>query len=196
MGSELRKNWVGILLSVIVVLMGLEIISLVRQNRQLRSLVAESRRTIKALAPGDTVPSFVGRDIYGNTISIQYTPTQPHTLLVWFSASCPACEDNLSFWNELYQGYSTDLVHFLGMGVGDSAEIQAVAADFGIKFPVVCANDPFYREAYRGNVYPQTLLISPEGVVRDTWVGSLQQEQKDSIITALAQLDTLSKEGR
>jgi peroxiredoxin len=196
MGSAARKNWVSILLSIIVVLMGLEIIFLVRQNRQLRSLVAESRRTINTLGPGDTVPSFIGRDIYGNTISIQFAPARPHTLLLWFSSSCSACEDNLSFWNELYQGYSADLVHFLGMGVGDSAEIQVVAADFDIKFPVVCANGPFYREAYRGNIYPQTLLISPEGVVCDTWVGSLRQEQKDSIITALTQLETLSMEGR
>ena len=196
MSSELRKNWVSILLSIIIILMGLEIIYLVRQNRQLRSLVAESHRTIKTLAPGDTVPSFVGRDIYGNTVSIQFAPVRPHTLLLWFSSSCSACGENLSFWNELYQGYSADVVHFLGMGVGDLTEIQAVAADFDIKFPVVCANDPFYRETYRGNIYPQTLLISPEGVVRDTWVGSLQQEQKDSIITALAQLETLSMEGR
>ncbi len=196
MNSEFRKNWVSILLSIIIVLMGLEIIYLVHQNRQLSNMIAESRKTIKTLVPGDTVLSFVDHDIYGNTISIEYAPTQPHTLLLWFSASCSACEDNLSFWNELYQGYSADLVHFLGMGVGDSAEIQAVAADFDIKFPVVCANEPFYRETYRGNVYPQTLLISPEGVVCDTWMGSLQEEQKDSIITALAQLETLSKEGR
>lgn len=195
MDLEFRKNWLSILLSIMVVIMGFEIIYLMHQNRRLRKIIEDPTRYIETLKQDDVVPPFSAQDINGNAISLQYAPTQPHTLLLWFSPTCSACEENLYFWNDLYRDYNSNRVRFLGMCAGDPEQARTMVADYNLRFPVIYLNDPSLVETYKGNVLPQTVFISPEGAIREVWPGSLREEQKEDIITVLAQLDTLTVKG-
>lgn len=195
MALDIRKNWLSILLTTTVVVMGFEIIYLVHQNRRLRRIVEDPTQYFQTLKQDDIVPSFSAQDINGNEISLRYAPTQPHTLLLWFSPTCSACEENLYFWNDLYRDCDSNLLRFLGMCPGDPEQARTMVTDYDLRFPVICLNEPSLVEAYKGNVLPQTVLISPEGAIRGVWPGSLREEQRGNIVTILAQLDTLSVKG-
>jgi peroxiredoxin len=195
MALEFRKNRLSFLLSVIVIIMGFEIIYLVHQNRRLHKMVENPSQYFQTLKQDDIVPSFSAQDVDGNNISLRYGPTQPHTLLLWFSPTCSACEENLYFWNDLYRDYNSDQVRFLGMCPGDSAQARTMMADYDLRFPIVCLNDASLVEKYKGNVLPQTVFISPEGAIRGVWPGSLREEQQRIILSILTQLDSLSVKG-
>ena len=195
MNLDFRKNWLSLFLIGISILMGIEIVYLMHQNRRLRNIITSPEQYYQVLEREDIVPPFTAQDLDGNTVSLQYSPDQPHTLLLWFSPTCQACEDNLYFWNDLYHDYDSDRLLLLGMCTDDPADVRNMVTEYGLNFPIVCLDDPSLVEAYKGNVLPQTVLISPQGTIRKAWPGPLGVEQRGSIRTVLSQLDTLTGKG-
>jgi peroxiredoxin len=194
-GIELRKDWLSIVLLVIIVAMGLEIIYLVQQNQRLRGLLARRPANVRPLNPNETVPAFTAQDISGDTLNIVYGPNQPHTLIFWFSASCPACEENLYFWNDLYRAHDSERLRFIGMCGDDPSEAQTLVSAYDLGFPVIHVADDSLSAAYRGHIVPQTMLISPRGVVLGLWPGSLPQQRQQDILATLEENHTLSMKG-
>jgi peroxiredoxin len=192
---DFRKNWLSLFLIAIAILMGIEIVYLMLENRRMRSIITNPKQYYQVLEQDDKVPPFTAQDLDGNTISLQYSPDRPHTLLLWFSPTCRACEDNLYFWNDLHRDFDSDHMLLLGMCTDDPADVRTVVAEYGLNFPVVCLDDPSLVDAYKGNVLPQTVLISPRGTIREVWPGPLGEKQRGSIITVLSQLDTLTGKG-
>jgi peroxiredoxin len=195
MNLELRKNWLNLLLIAIVVAMGIEIIYLAQQNRKLRAIAANPRQYFQPLEHGDIVPPLTAEDLDGNAVSLDYSPAAPHTLLLWFSTTCSSCEENLHFWNDLYRSFHSSKIRIVGVSADNPAESRTVVADFGLEFPVICISDGSLVEAYKANTLPQTVMISPQGVIQGVWPGPLLQEQRESVINALAQADTLTGKG-
>jgi peroxiredoxin len=192
---EFRKNWLNLLLIALVVAMSVEILYLIDQNRQLRRLIAEPRHYYEVLKQDDAVPPFSAPDLNGNTANVQYGSSQPHRVLMWFSAACPACEENLQFWNNLYLDHDSDRIRLLGVCMDDSIEAEMLADEHGLEFPILILEDLSLVEAYKGSMLPQTVLVSPEGAVLGVWRGPLHEENKGSIITTLTRINTQSGEG-
>jgi peroxiredoxin len=195
MDFELRKNWFSLLLIIIVIIMGLEIVYLMDQNRKLRGVISNFTYFTQTLGQDDSVPPFSATDLNGEIVEIAYSPGQPYTLLMWFSSSCSACDDNLRFWNELYLDYNSGRVRMLGVYADDSAAIHTLAEEYNLVFPIVGLDDQSLVEAYNGYTLPQTMLISPQGSVRKVWRGSLDEKRRESVISAVAQVKNLTGKG-
>jgi peroxiredoxin len=195
MNEALTKNRLTVILAVIIVLMGVEIAYLVIQNRRLQVMIEDPRQYFKTLKKGEEVPSLRGQDIFGENVSYRYSEDEEHTLLFWFSPTCSPCEDNHEFWNELYDQYHEQGVRFLGMCACESGEARDAATNSGFEFTIMSASDPFIVDAYKGNVLPQTVHVSPTGKILDVWPGALTSQQKNEIINNLSQLQTLKMEG-
>lgn len=190
-----RDNWFSYLLIAIVFIMGIEIVYLIRQNSRLRDMIANPRQYVQPLSQEDTVPAFTARDIDGDTVSVSYSRTQPHTMLLWFSPTCEACEENFSFWNELDRDYASESLRLFGMSTADPVDLRRVVDERGLSFLILSIDNPSIVDAYRGNVLPQTVLVSPDGSIRAVWPGPLQQGHKESIIACLAEIGTLTRKG-
>jgi peroxiredoxin len=195
MDFELRKNWFSLLLILIVIIMGLEIVYLMDQNRKLRGTISNFTYFTGTLERDDSVPPFRAYDLNGEIVEIAYSSDQPYTLLVWFSPSCSACDDNLHFWNELYLDYNSGHIRMLGMCADDTAAIHTLVEEYGLAFPIVGLDDHSLVEAYNGYTLPQTMLISPQGSVRGVWRGSLDEKRRESVISAVAQIESLAGKG-
>lgn len=188
MGPVNRKDRLTIILILIIIVMGLEIVYLVYQNRKLSALIEDPRKYFKTLAADEIVPSFAAVDLNGNDIDLRYSPEAPYTMLFWFAPTCASCELNIEFWNRLYREHNTEKLRYVGLCAGNLQEARNFVADFGVEFPAVCAKDAFVIEAYKGNVFPQTMLLSPEGSVMGLWAGALGVQQEDTILTIITQL--------
>lgn len=195
MGFSFRNNFITIILSVIVVLMGIEILYLIRQNRRLLKIINNPIPANQMLQPGTPVPPFRAPELKGDTIFVEYSDGQPYRLLLWLSTSCPACEDNLGFWNDLFIDLESEQISVIGVGTDEPAELSEMAASNGLLFPVVNIDDPAIIQAYKGFSRPQTILIDPQGRVRNLWPGSLSREQRESLTAELTKVRTLTGKG-
>ncbi|MBN1212893.1 MAG: redoxin domain-containing protein [candidate division Zixibacteria bacterium] len=188
------KKYLNVILIVIIVILALEVFYLVCQNRKLRAMIANMPQ-LTPLAEGDRVPLLRAQDIDSQLVTLNYGPTEPLTVLFWFSATCSYCADNFEFWNRLYLEYDSDKLRFLGVCACDPDDARMLKEEYRLEFPVICVNEPYIISTYRGNVLPQTVLISPLGVIDGAWPGSLTNEQIDEILTALADINVSASEG-
>jgi peroxiredoxin len=182
-----RDRWT-IILIVIILIMGFEIFYLVYQNHKLRSIINDPKRYFKTLTNDDTVPAITAPDIDGNDFSLDYSKTAPHTLLYWFSSTCSSCEENIDFWNTIFRTYSSDKLRNAGMFVGSADEAREFVSKNGIEFPVLCAGQPYIVETYKGNVLPQTVFISPEGIILGVWPGKVEGYSEEELLHMLEEL--------
>jgi peroxiredoxin len=190
MSLNLRKNWLSILLIIMIVLMAAEIGVLMHQNRQLRSMIENPVKKYEALKQNQSVPPLSGIDLDGNAVTVEYSQDEPYTLMLWFSASCPSCEDNLHFWNMLFADYDSENFRLIGVCSDDPDDARRIADEYGLDYPVIIPDDESIIREYGATALPLTMLISPEGAVVKVWPGPLMKAQRESVITALVRTDT------
>ena len=188
MTTGAKRDYLTIILIVVVVAMGFEIVYLVQQNRKLSAMLENPGSSFQTLARSDIVPPLSGTDIYGQPLEIAYTPGSPHTVLIWFSPTCHSCEENLAFWREIYAAHNFDRVRFLGLCDVPVEEARAFAQQHQVAFPIVSITDDRLIEVYKGRVMPQTVLVSPTGEIIDSWPGALSEQFQRIIRDSLSKL--------
>ena len=174
-----------VLIAVIIV-MGIEIIYLIFQNRALKSIIADPTKYFQTMSKDETVPSFTAKDINGNEMSVSYSETEPFTMLLWFGPACSSCENNIAFWKRIYSEFHSENLRFLGMHIGNPSSGREYAAGYGLEFPIICATQRYIVDLYKGHILPQTMLITPEGIIEGIWPGILSEDSKVEIIEALS----------
>lgn len=170
----------SIILIVIVVVMGIEIFLLVKENQKLRKAVTRPRGPFKILNPEEKVPSLVGINLEGEELKVEY-PSSKKTVLFWFSSTCPSCEYNLEFWKEIYQKYRSEKLRVLGVTRSDEEKTEEFVKKFQLEFPILIVSDFSLLDQYRVDAIPQTMLIHTNGVVQKVWPGPLSEDYKKEI---------------
>jgi peroxiredoxin len=183
--SFTKTNLWSILLIVLVIAMGVEILLLVQENRQLRSALTERRGPFTILNPEEKVPPLVGIDQKGEEAKVEY-PSLQQTVLFWFSAACPSCEHNVEFWRELYKKYDSEGFRFFGATTPGGEEKEELEQKFRLDFPVLTVSDYSLLDQYKVEVIPQTMLIDGRGVVLKVWPGPLSDNYKMEIEEMMA----------
>jgi peroxiredoxin len=187
-GAAARRDRLTYVLLAVVVLMGFEIVFLVIQNQRLRRIVRDPKKYFQTVSRDEVVPSFNAADIDGNDVSVRYGPGQPYTLLFWLGPTCDACEDNVAFWKSIYDQNDSDHLRILAMFAGNPAEAREYVARHGIEFTVVCADNRFIVDSYKGHALPQTVLIDPTGTIRGVWPGVLGEKREGEIMATVESL--------
>ncbi|HUV35781.1 MAG TPA: redoxin domain-containing protein [Patescibacteria group bacterium] len=172
----------------LIVIMGIEIIYLVVQNRILKNIIADPTKYFRTLSKNEVVPSFSAQDIEGNDVEVNYAPDEPYTMLFWFGSTCSSCEDNIGYWKRLYGEYRSERLRFLGIFIGNPGSARRYVSARQIEFPVLCATHRYLVDVYRGHVLPQTMLVTPQGVVDGIWPGILRENEETAIIELIENL--------
>src|SRR5262245_26439352 len=188
MPGFVRRNSLTIALCALILVMGAEILFLVRQNRRLQSMLAHMP-PMQVLQQGQSLPPLSATDIDGAGVAMRYGEREPSTVLIWFSPSCHLCAENAPFWNGLYDRFrASQNVRFLVMSDSGVDETRAYMAESHLKLPVVCVTDESLLDAYNGRVMPQTALISPRGAIEKVWPGALEETRQIEITAVLDSL--------
>jgi len=175
----------SVILVVLVVVMGVEILLLVKENQRLRDALTRPRGPFKVLNPKDKVPSLIGVDLEGEEFSLQY-PSSRKTILFWFSSTCPSCEHNLEFWKEIYRKHESEKLTVLGVTHSGEGKIEEFVQKFQVGFPVLVVSDFSILDQYKVEVIPQTMLIDTDGIVQKVWPGPLSENYKQEIEEMIA----------
>jgi peroxiredoxin len=176
----LKTQLWSIILIVLVVVMGVEILFLVQENKKLREALSHSRGPVKILTPEEKVPSLVGVNLKGEEFKLTY-PSSQNTVLFFFSPDCPACEENLDFWKKLYQNHSSGKLRFIGATNSDRQKTEEFVKKFQLTFPIIIVTDLKLLDKYKVEAVPQTMLIDTSGTVRKVWPGTLPENYKKEI---------------
>jgi peroxiredoxin len=178
--SFVKTNLWSIVLVVLVLAMAVEILLLVKENRELRSALTARRGPFKVLNPQEKVPPLVGIDRNGEEVKIEY-PSSEQTVLFWFSTACPSCEHNVEFWRQAYQEHKSPKLRFFGVTTAGEEKTEELADKFQFEFPVLVVSDYSLLDKYKVEVIPQTMLIDQNGMVKKVWPGPLSENYKTEI---------------
>ena len=190
----LKTQLWSIILVVLVLAMGVEILLLVQENRELRLALKVPREPLKVLNPKEKVPPLTGIDLTGKEVKVEY-PSSKKTVLLWFSSDCSSCEDNLEFWRQIYQKRNSEMLRFFGVTTSEVDKTEEFVKKFQLEFPVLVLSDFSLLEKYRVEVIPQTMLIDSNGVVQKVWPGTLSENHKKEI-EAMISSSLKPQEGR
>lgn len=182
--SFLKTQFWSIILIILVVVMGVEILLLVQENKKLRETLSHSRGPVRILAPEEEVPSLVGVNLKGEEFNLTY-PSSQRTVLFFFSADCPACEENLEFWKKLYQNHNSGKLRIVGATNSDREKTEEFVKKFQLTFPVMIITDLKLLNKYKVEAVPQTMLIDNSGTVQKVWPGTLPENYKKEIESML-----------
>jgi thiol-disulfide isomerase/thioredoxin len=125
---------------------------------------------------------FVFQDSVGN--EVPFSAYQGKWVLINFWASwCTPCKEELPMLDSFYQQHRENNFVLLAVNVSDRPpDALAYALENGYTFPLVY--DPpgnvMVELGIRG--LPASLLIGPEGGLRQSWIGAVDQENLEDLV--------------
>jgi peroxiredoxin len=145
-------------LHIAVIVLGVEVFFLARQNRELRSM-AEPPQAVRV---GDRFPLGTLQQVSGDA---DIDTTRP-MLLFLFSAKCGVCEKSLPGWNELYRNLNPDSFQVAGIALDSLQATHRFVIDRGLVYPVFVPDMPAsFASVTSVRFVPQTVLRKPDGMV-------------------------------
>jgi len=168
---------------VVIVLLIIEVVLLMQQNRELKSAVrAMTSGAMEPLRPGDSIQTVGFQTMDGRRGELSYTDLGKKYLLFVLSTSCPHCEKNLELWSDLVAFDSNRRCNIVGLSVDELQATLDYAGEKHLPFSLVSvAVDTGFHRKYKISGVPETILVGGNGRVERTWLGELNSEQSNEI---------------
>lgn len=173
-----KTHLTNTLLTVMLIVSVLLNVFLARKNQELTGLqnakVAESQLKI-----GTAVPPIKVKSLDGRVDEISYRDLDRPTILYVFTPQCKWCARNLDNLKTL-SNEKAGQYRFVGISLSEG-DLEKYASDNKLQFPVYTGVSSDARQIYRMSSTPQTIVISPEGVILQNWIGAYVGDQKSQI---------------
>lgn len=144
------------------------------QARQLETTRSHTARSVPA---GTPMPALEGVDMAGKKIRVAYAGMLP-TILYHFSPTCSWCERNRENLRSLIQETAG---RYRVIGISAARPTAEFMRERQFDFPVITGISPDAMRAYGLGGTPQTLVVSPEGRLIETWTGAYVHDQAKAI---------------
>jgi peroxiredoxin len=160
---------------------------LLKQNIELKAIVAKRIDRPKELDTGVQIPPLKGMAINGNEVVVGYGEDKRKTILFCFTPGCSPCEDNMTYWKAMIKGINRDLFRLVGVSLTpETTLIKEFVSRHGLDSIIVISQlDNRSRESYGLASTPQTILISPDGKVEKVWTGLLEGQKRIEVEESL-----------
>ncbi len=137
----------------------------------------------KALAVGDKAPDFSAVSLTGETIRLNEWKGSPVVLRFW-STDCKYCRADTPIFNyyfEKYKGKGLQVV-YVNTGQESMEIVKEFVADLDIPFPVIKDGGEAIGFQYNVKIVPQTIFISPDGVILTAILGGVGEAEFQEIL--------------
>jgi peroxiredoxin len=131
------------------------------------------------LEAGTVVPSITARRLDGKSETITYADSTRPTVLYVFTPQCVWCARNLDNLKTLVDRKGGDY-RFIGISLSKEG-LEKYVADHQLTFPIYTDIPKEAGEAYKMGGTPQTVIISPQGKVLQSWPGAYAGDQKSQV---------------
>jgi len=174
-----KTNWLYLIGIVVIVLLAVEVVMLILQNRQLKAaLIAMAAPPMIPLQRGDRVEHVKLQDMNDNTVDLFSEDSKEKKLLFVFSLTCPHCEKNLVKWQSIIDNNTNSHCDFIGISTRVLEGTKKYVKEHNVRFQSFCAEiDTSFRRKYGISIVPQTILINSNRTVEKVWLGELNDEQ-------------------
>lgn len=182
--SSAGGRWFNIISAVMIVLLSVELVILVVENRRYEEMLVQSGvlRRSDALKPGERLGDILIRTLEGKDGQLSFSGQDDRYLLFVLSTSCPHCLANLPKWADINRRVAPSGRYVVGLSVQGTGETTQYIQDNGVSFYTVTTPDSAFLDRYRIPGVPATLLVSTGGIVQNVWVGELTDDQVAEVV--------------
>jgi hypothetical protein len=180
---HLRRSSAALLMASALALLFTDAV-LLQQNVRLRGF---ARAYFLLIGPpfGKRLPAVSGTDLAGRRVTVAYGRREPRTLLLAFSPTCGVCNLTWPAWQNLIKAAGQESVRVVFLNVGPKLDSK-YACSHGISGGLVIAKpDPDVLTDYNLRLTPDTVLLSPGGMIQDAWIGALNSARLGAAESAL-----------
>jgi peroxiredoxin len=141
-----------------------------------------SRNT--APARGLPIADFELVALTGETVQLSQFRGQPVVINFW-GTWCPPCKNEMPLLQSAYEAYAPELV-ILAVNVNDSVgSVERFVEEMGLTFPILMDEEDSVRTQFQVRGYPTTYFVDGDGVLREQFIGELNQEQIDTLLAQI-----------
>lgn len=178
--SNKRFGGYAIGLHAVLVVFCFLILLLARENQRLEERLY---RASLAAAGGpevhDLLPELPVTGLDGNDAVLTFDGLAQDSVVLVFTTTCPACQQNLEPWRDLHRRFG-DRYRFVAVGLDSPEATRRFAEQNDLPFQVVTPADRSgFQRAYGITSVPQTLVVGRDGRVKDVQPGVLSQTYRD-----------------
>jgi peroxiredoxin len=167
---------------VVLLILGLFVVNglLIKQNRDLKAALANTQSDF--LKPGQQVRSFAAKTVSGQRQVVNYA-ARAKTVLLVFQPQCPACELTLPYWKAIKAACDRSQYQVFGINLDNSLATVNYLATNGLNVEVFAGLDAEFRNAYKLNLTPITIVIDNLGKVEQIWPGAFDENSKAEVVS-------------
>jgi peroxiredoxin len=115
---------------------------------------------------GDLAPDFTLPTVDGTELTLSQFRGKLVMINFW-ETTCPACEEETAYLQEVYNEWPADKLEILAVSVGERAQfVQSFLDTRGLTFPALLDTDEVVKNLYQVSAYPTTFFINPDGIVK------------------------------
>ena len=132
-------------------------------------------------AVAQEAPPLAGTQLGGERFDLQQD--RGHWVIVAFQAStCAPCTEELPIMVDFASAHPE--VRLVSVGLAETPEdFSAFLAPFAITWPAVPDRDGTISEGWKVDSLPVTVMVDPEGKLRQRWTGVVDQNQLAAALT-------------
>lgn len=138
----------------------------------------------KAIRVGNTLSSFSGNDLEGNTFSLASHKGSP-VIMRFFLINCPYCKADTPVFNKFFDEYGAkglSIVYINNNGV-NTEEVKSFVEELHVRFPVIYDPDGKIARQYNVKVQPLTLILSPEHKLLAALLGGVSEAELNELLS-------------
>lgn len=171
-----------IFLVIACVALSVEVMLLVRKNRNLEESLSRAPATtqIATVEPGDVFEPLVLMDESGEEMTVEFGDGQAKSLMLVFTMACSACETTFPVWSEIVPVEDTPRLRVIAIRLDGEGALDEASVDL-LPFPVHSADVPDTSSLRKISAVPATILLDAYGVVEKVWSGALSREDADAL---------------
>ena len=143
------------LLSVFTLFLFVIIVLIYRQNQNLSGMIVYE----KGLLIGDEAYLFNAITMNGNSVSID----SKISLLIFFNATCEACQITVSQWQELYDRYQSETVSIIAISKEAGETTEGFVLQYNLSLPIILDTDGALQRHYSIRFSPQLVIVNANG---------------------------------
>jgi peroxiredoxin len=137
-----------------------------------------------APARGLPIADFELTSLSGGTVKLSQFRGQAVMINFW-GTWCPPCRNEMPLLQSVYETNQPDLV-ILAVNVNDTVgSVERFVEEMGLTFPILMDDTGSVRSQFQVRGYPTTYFIDREGVLREQFIGELNQEQIDEYLAKI-----------
>ncbi len=178
-----KINWYQLFLYGALVLLAVQVLVLVRENKQLKEMVMASG--VEQVKAGSEFANIDVTTLAGDPAQIDFRSDSRSTILFVFSTNCKYCSENLPNWQSIYERHK-DTYRFVAISDSPPGDTQKYVFDNNLTYPVYLPQDSNFRKEYQLAGVPETLIINSDGIVENVWLGLLQEDAMNDLQVLLA----------